>query len=201
MVAFASLTLLIFFPRQTSIETFLLAVFSYVILPFVFIRFIVREPISRYGVSFGEGSWTKKISILFGALLIFAVFLLGMRMMGGKDLLPPVSAAVQASFPAFLFSIGVSAVLNGLSCFFFQGFLLFAWREYFGWKSVLWVIFFFTAFLWAKNSFSVESAFFFFIGWFCIASVASFLSRSVFLSFCFLFLSDILLTVFLLSQI
>lgn len=201
MIIASSVALLLYFPKNGVVETLLLVFFAYLAIPIFFVRGVLRESLSRYGFSWGNRTGMVNGGLIVGALGLFSALVWGIVSIHVEKPILSVPEMIRTDYGAFLSFVAFSTVSNGLSCLFFQGFVLSVWKERFGWKSVLLVTALFSLFLFAKDGYEVNPIFFFLVPWSFLASGVSFLSGSAVIAFCFLFFSDILLTLFLISQI
>lgn len=199
VAAFAVLAMILLFPQKNLAETVLLSLMVLVVFPIGFIRAVLCEEISRYGISWGGRGFLFNMALVFFATTVFSLLVWGIASVA-PSFLPEVPSVIRNNFGAFLSFVAISAVLNGASCFFFQGFLLSVWVRRFGWIGVPAVLFFFISFLVLKNGGALGSMLVVPFFWWFSVTMVSFLSASVPVSFGFLLFSDILLTTFLIFR-
>lgn len=202
-VAIASLMLLIFFPKKSPSDEYILAFGAEFVLPACFVWFVLRQSLAEYGFRSGKRGLFFNVALLFSSL---AVFLVGVwfffsETSTGKEFVATVSQNVlfiRRSFPMFLLYVTLSLWFAALNEFFFRGFLLFTWKKDFGRVAILAQLVFFLVFIGMKaHAGGFGAGFLLLFGtWSLMASLIAFLTESVFLSFCFSALSDILTTAF-----
>lgn len=192
----ASLTLLSMFPRENLVESLGLALGASIVLPFLFVRLVLKESIFSYGYGYGYGGGLFRGGVIALATGVFVAMVWGALLLN-REWLPVLPDVVRMRYGAFVLFILTSAFFNMCSCLFFQGFLLSIWKRRFGWKSIPIVTSVFLVFLFAKNGFSGDASMAILTAWSFLASLVSFVSGSAWIAFGFLFLSDILFTAFL----
>ncbi len=196
IVALASLTLLSMFPRENLAESLGLALGASIVLPFLFVRLVLKESIFSYGYGYGHGGGLFRGGVIAFATGVFLAMVWGVLLLN-REWLPILPDVVRMRYGAFVLFILTSALFNMCSCLFFQGFLLSIWRRRLGWRSIPIVTSVFLAFLFAKNGFSSDMSMAILTVWSFLASLVSFVSGSAWVAFGFLFLSDILFTALL----
>lgn len=205
-VAIVSLIFLLFFPKKSASDEYILAFVVEFALPACFVWFVLRRSLTEYGFGWGKRGIFFNSAILFSSLTVFLVsvwfFFSGTPI--GKEFVVTASQSIvliRRSFLAFLFFVLFSLWFTTLNEFFFRGFLLFTWKKALGKIAILAQIVFFLILIGLKlqvfssGVFGVASILLFGT-WSLIASLIAFSTESVLLSFCFSMFSDILTTVF-----
>lgn len=207
-VALAAAALLLFFPKQTPFDGYILALGAELLLPFCFLRFVLGRSIRDYGFGWGRRGVAFNAAIL---LLGLGVFLSGAWLFLSKTSLgsafvvdiAPTLASIRTNFVDFVLYTMLSLWFVGLNEIFFRGFFLFSWKKSLGSVAILAHLVFFGVFLWLKvrglSLETLEGSLILFGSWSFIASLMAFSTESVFLSFCFSIFSDILTTVFVIA--
>ncbi len=198
-IIIVALFLSFFFPRESSLEK-LLAIFLILsVLPILFIRIILKEPFSSYGLTWGKKTLLFNIVSIFSATCIFAFFLWGFIIHTdiGQEIAQTSNVAdTRKNFILFLLSVGSSTWFLLQEEFFFRGFFLLTWKRFVGKKSLLlYIALTTTVLLLDLNIFFGEGKWTNMIIPFInsvFAALLSFITESIFVSFCFSLFSAIL---------
>lgn len=204
----AGIFLALFFPVSGTAEQFLLAFSVYFALPALFVRFVLRESLSKYGCSWGKFGIVVNIIWIFSGASLFGVFVwsvLHFTSFGQEFLISSQSslAALHRDFLIFLGSLAFLAWFIFLKEVFFRGFFLLLWKRFLLWKSFV-AHFLLVAIVSAQELHVFAHAdnrvtFLFTLAWSTIASIIAFVTESVFVSFCFSLFSAILVSVLAIS--
>jgi membrane protease YdiL (CAAX protease family) len=110
------------FPQTAYGETFWLSCFLFAIFPAIIVVFILKEPLKKFGLSFGQRRSGFILSVIVVAIFVFInYFLLFHSKYGGQLSIPPF---IIGSFIVFLaFEIFIALPLHFFWEFFFRGFI------------------------------------------------------------------------------
>lgn len=204
----ASIFLALFFPVSGAAEQFIRAFAVYFALPALFIRFILREPLSNYGCSWGKRGIVANIIWILAGASLFGAFVWGVLRCtsSGQVFLSSSQSSLTMLHWDFLMFLGSMAFLAWfifLKEVFFRGFFLLLWKKFLSWRSLV-AHFLLVATVSAQelHVFAHADAFvtlLFTLVWSMVASIIAFATESVFVSFCFSLFSAILVLVLAIS--
>lgn len=202
-VVFASLLLALFFPSEGTGQKLLLGAAAYGILPALFLRVVLREPLKNYGLGWGRLSWVWNVLLVVGSVALFGAIswsAFSFTEPGKMVLENPENDSLRKSFLSFVAACALLGWSIAFKEFFFRGFFLFTWKRKFHAKSILFHAILIVMVSYAEAElFQDEYSIVLFalgVAWSCMASLVAFLTGSVFVSFSFSFFSAILLLLF-----
>lgn len=185
------------FPTQNLFQTFLAGIAFLIIFPYLTIKFILKESVKQYGLTFPP--FNKKFFLQFGSLFLISLglfFVLFAYTPLREHYFPPTFLS-QRFFFFFLYSILVGGTFSLIFSAFFQGFLLF----YFERLSKEWAIllqwFCFILFLFIAGDLEWNMTLYIYISLF--SGALAYISRSFLTSFIFTWIFVILADMFLLK--
>ncbi len=206
--ALAAVALLLFFPKQSSFDAYILAFGAELVLPLCFVWLVLGRSIREYGFGWGKFGVLLNTAVLFSGLGVFlsGAWMFLSKTSLGSDFVASVSyglANIHTDFFDFLSYAALSVWFVCLNEVFFRGFFLFTWKNSFGKAAIPVHLVFFGIFLWLKmhglSLGALEGSLILFGSWSLVASVIAFFTESVFLTFFFSIFSDILTTVFVIA--
>ncbi len=204
----ASIVLVLFFPISGAAERFVLAFSTYFLLPAVFVRLVLREPLSTFGFSWGRRGVFLNVVLIVLSVCVFGLFVWGV--LAGTsfgqaflNVSRGAHAALHSDFWVFLGSLGFLAWFVFLKEVFFRGFFLLFWKRYaYRWSLVVHFLLIAAVSTKELQIFADSGSgvtFLFTIVWSVIASILAFVTESVFVSFFFSLFSAILISVLAIS--
>lgn len=199
LISAVSLTLLRFFPSQNSLGQNLTGfVFALALLPLLFSKFIIKKSLKNFGWIFV--GWKENAKWIISTLLLS--FLVGF----GLIFLPIVkenyfiNVLVAKYFWAFVFyELVIINILTFLETSFFQGFVLFSFKEKLGKMSILLSFVGFILYLFLMKGF--DWSIIPFIGAFVLTSFLTFKTRSFFWSYTIILILHIAIDAYFISAI
>lgn len=199
LIFVVSLSLLKFFPSQNSLGQNLTGfVFALALLPYLFSKFIIKKSLESFGWHFV--SWKENAKWIIGTLLLS--FLIGF----GLTFWPLVkenyfiNVLVAKYFWAFVFyELIIINILTFLEVSFFQGFVLFSFKEKLGKFSLLLSLIGFMLYLFLMKGF--DWSIIPFIGAFALTSFLTFKIRSFFWSYLIILVLHIAIDAYFISAI
>ena len=189
-VIVASLLLALYFPVDNVVQLLVAHIVFLVILPLLYIRFLLKEKVSAFGISWGKVG----MGSLWLALGLFVVAV-GLGMLSqSTDILSRFSLplTLRLNFGFFLLYLFVIGVYIFIFEFFFRGFVLFVWENVIGMKAVVVQAYFFLMFIMLL---SYQKTIISLISITIMALISGFIaarSRSIVYSFSFSYISVIL---------
>lgn len=132
----ASLALAYFFPAQDNFQNFSRGLFFLILLPILYVKFILKRKLSDYGFNLQN----KKAGLAWSAIMLAASFLIIFLMIRffGFDKKYVIPAYIAHNFWIFLFyELVLVNFLLFINEFFFKGFVFFTFFEKLGFWSVL----------------------------------------------------------------
>lgn len=153
VIAIACLFLIVIFPSEDAFQSLIVGVSFFLIVPWLYIKIILREPIYKFGLSFGD----MRKGILW-SLFSFAIFSLSVYLayqqfnfFGGYQL----PRSILTNFWMFVvYEVFLVGSFLFLYEFFFHGWLLNFLERYFGIASVILQFIVFVVFLAVAGDFS-----------------------------------------------
>jgi hypothetical protein len=168
-------------------------VMFFVVFPLVFVRFVLKESISRFGFRFARIS-RREMVLMFGLLGITIVLFWGVVEWFGVHAAVSAPEFVSSSFWLFfLYFFLLQGMFGVFYEIFFRGFLLIGIVETLGFWSILLSLGAFWGFLFASGTFGWEN--FSIIVGSISASIVAYKTRSLVWSFLFSFLFGILASI------
>lgn len=186
----------LFFPAENTFQALVSGFLFLAVFPFVVVRFILREAVSDYGLSFVKIGSRKIFQIVGISLLAIIVFLIIALLSPFTEYYFP-SLLLLGNFYFFIFfSVFLGGIFALIFTAFFQGFLLFTLEKYFHTWAILLQFLCFLAFLILVGDFDWDMAIFVYSALF--AGVISQISRSFLFAFLFTWIFGILSDIVLL---
>lgn len=134
-VIVASLLLALYFPIDNVIQLLAVHIVFLVALPLLYIRFLLKEKVSTFGISWGkvgEGSFFLALGL---SIIVICLVVLSQH----TDILNRFSfpLILRLNFSLFLLYLAIIGVYVFIFEFFFRGFVLFVWEPVIGMKAVV----------------------------------------------------------------
>lgn len=192
LVALACMGLVLIFPPAQGVWGSIVVMSAFLlVLPVLFIRFIVRERVAGYGFA-----WGKWKSVMFWTILPFILFnaLFGC-IFYYADVFPnfSVPVIVRTSFRWFLAYVAIMGTYLFLYQAFFCGFILGLWRKVGMWQAVAVQTLLFTVFLTIRSwPGEMTGILVIYITSGILSGTATYRTKSIFPAFLFSYLSAIL---------